>query len=68
MLGPQPDGVLELVDAGEAVPAEAAVGELPEPAFEEVQPRRAVGVKCRWNLFRFGWSSQARTTGCLWLA
>ena len=39
VFGPHLDGVDELVDAGEAVTAEAFVGEFFEPAFDEVQPR-----------------------------
>src|SRR5215204_891425 len=40
VLGPGLDGVDELGDAGEYAVAEAPVGELFEPALDEVEPRR----------------------------
>ena len=42
------------------------VGQLTEPAFDQVQPGREVGVKCKWN--RGCLSSQVGTSVCLWVA
>ena len=39
VLGPQFNGVDELLNAGETVTAQAFVGEFFEPALNEVQPR-----------------------------
>ncbi len=41
VLGPELDGVDELIEAGEAAAAEASIGQGFEPALDEVQPGRA---------------------------
>ena len=65
MLGPGFDLDDEVVDGGEDTPAKSALGEDGEPALDEVQPRRAGGVKYRCQRARLGSASHLATGGAL---